>query len=91
MFVTVVVVLCKLAVAHQTIEPSNSCTPEEYRREQVVTDTDKDPRVDLIACQINSQVAIADWKQHHPVFFKGSWRIAKIKCVPGHYFPKGAI
>jgi hypothetical protein len=91
MYVTVIAVLCKLAVAHHTIEPSGDCTPEEYRREQVVTDTDKDARVDLFACQMGSQIAIADWKQHHPTFFGAQWRVAKIKCVPGHYFPKDAI
>ncbi|MCA1379423.1 hypothetical protein I6F34_01135 [Bradyrhizobium sp. BRP05] len=91
MFVTAVAVMCKLMVAHATLAPNSDCTSEEQMVEEIVTDTDKDPSVDFFACQIRSQVGVADWKSHHPIYFKDAWRVARIKCVPGHYEPRGSV
>lgn len=90
MFVTVVAVMCHLVVAAPTIAPDRDCTAEEARVEEIVTDSDKDERVDFFACQLG-QAPLADWKQHHPIYFKPAWRIGRIKCVPGHYEPRGSV
>lgn len=90
MFVTIVAVMCHLVVASRTIAADRDCTAEEARVEEIVTDTDKDASVDMSACQIG-QAPLADWKQHHPIYFKPAWRIGRVKCVPGHYEVKGSI
>jgi hypothetical protein len=91
MFVTVVAVLCKLVVASPTLAADTDCTAEEVRVEEIVTDSDRDANVDFFSCQIGSQIGVADWKSHHPIYFKNPWRVSRIKCVPGHYEIKGAI
>lgn len=90
MFVTVVAVMCKLMVAAPTIAPSADCTNEEARIEEIVTDSSMDERVDFFSCQIGNQAALADWKGKHPIYHKASWRIARVKCAPGHYEIKGS-
>jgi hypothetical protein len=58
--------------------------------EEIVTDTNLEPSLDSIqSCLIHSQIGIADWKAKHPIYAKPHWRIARIKCVPGHYAPGG--
>ena len=91
MFVTVVAVMCKMMVSHPTIAPSGDCTPEEAQVEEVVTSSDLDPSVDFMGCMIHSQIGISDWKQHNPRYFKDNYRVARIRCVPGHYVIKGEI
>lgn len=89
MYVTVVAVMCKLMVETRTIAPSNDCTPEEARIEEIVETTDQDPNMDVFACHIRSQIVVADWKKQHPIYFKDAWRVARVKCAPGKYTPKG--
>lgn len=90
MFVTVVAVMCKLAVAHATIAPDRDCTAEEMKVEEIVTDSSMDENVTFHGCMIHGQIGVADWKGKHPIYMKGSWRVARVKCAPGHYEPKGA-
>lgn len=90
MIVTVVAVMCKLAVAQATIAPDRDCTPEEVKIEEIVTDSDKDESFSFQGCMVG-QAQVADWKAHHPVYLKDEWRVARIKCVPGHYVIKGSI
>jgi hypothetical protein len=91
MFVTVVAVMCHLITAQATIAADGDCTAEEQRIEEIVTDTDRDDKINFFACMIGAQIALADWKAHHPIYFKAGWRISRIKCVPGHYEPKAAV
>jgi hypothetical protein len=89
MFVTVVAVLCHLITPVATIAPDRDCTAEESKIVEVVTDTDKDPEhLDFMGCQLG-QAALADWKKNHPTYFKNTWRIGRVMCVPGHYEPPG--
>lgn len=89
MFVTVVAVVCHLLVVPPTIAPDADCTAEEARVEEIVTTSELDPDIDFFKCQVQGQVGVADWKSHHPIYFKPSWRIARVKCVPGHYEIRG--
>lgn len=89
MFVTVVAVLCHLAVVHPTIAPAGDCTAEEASVEEIVTDTSMDDTVDFFSCQIHGQIGVADWKAHHPLYHSDTWRVARIKCAPGHYEIRG--
>ncbi len=91
MFATAVAVMCQLVVAEATLAPDTECTSEEMRFEAVVTDSDLDPRFDFMGCMVGSQINVADWKQHNPRFLKSSWRVARIKCVQGHYTVKNDI
>lgn len=88
MIVTVVAVMCKLVVAQPTIAPDRDCTAEEMKVEEIVTDSSMDDTLSLISCHLG-QPQIADWKGKHPIYMKDSWRIGRIKCVPGHYEIKG--
>jgi hypothetical protein len=88
MFVTVVAVMCKLMVANATLAPDRECTTEEQAVEEIVTDTSMDERVDFQGCMIHGQIGVAEWKSKHPVYFKDAWRVARIKCAPGHYQPR---
>lgn len=90
MFVTVVAVMCHLMVAHPTISPDRGCTAEEAKVEEIVTDTEKDASLNFQSCMIG-QANLANWKSNHPVYFKAEWRIGRVKCVPGHYEPRGEI
>jgi hypothetical protein len=91
MFVTVVAVMCHLVVAKPTIAPEADCTAEEAKIEEIVTDSSMDDNVDFNSCMIHSQIGLADWKGKHPIYFKSDWRIARVKCVPGHYSPRNAV
>ena len=91
MFVTVVAVLCRLVVADPTASPQGDCTPEEARVEEIVTDSSMDERVDFFSCQIGGQQALAQWKNSHPIYRRNDWRIARLKCCPGHYEIKGSV
>lgn len=91
MIATAVAVMCRLLVVHPTILPDRDCTAEEARVEEIVTDSDRDEHFDLFSCYLHSQIAIADWKKNHPIYFKAGWRIARIKCVPGHYVVRGSV
>lgn len=89
MFVTVVAVVCNLVVAKPTIAPDTDCTNEEARVEEIVTDSNMDDKVDFISCQIHGLIAVAEWKGKHPIYSKPTWRVARIKCVPGQYQLRG--
>lgn len=89
MFTTVAVVLCKLMVAQPTIAPDTDCTAEEARVEEIVTDSSMDDKVDFFSCQIHGQIGVAKWKSESPLYHGGRWRIARVKCVPGHYEIRG--
>lgn len=91
MYATVVVVMCKLLVSPPTLAPDGDCTAEETRVEEIVTDTDLDSHVDFFGCMIDHQMGAATWKAAHPIYGKRDWRIARIKCVPGHYEVKGRV
>jgi hypothetical protein len=88
MFVTVAVVMCHLLTPTRTIAPDRDCTAEEAKVVEIVTDSDRDEHVDFFSCQLG-QAPLADWKSHHPIYFKAGWRIGRIMCVPGHYEPPG--
>jgi hypothetical protein len=90
MIVTVVAVMCHMMVEQPTIAPDRDCTAEEARVEEIVTSSDMDPNVDFMSCMIHAQLGLADWKVKHPIYFKPSWRVGRVKCVPGHYEIKGA-
>jgi hypothetical protein len=89
MFVTVVAVLCKLAVAHATIAPDRDCTAEETRIEEIVTDSSMDDHLDFFSCQVHGQIGVADWKSKNPLYHGDQWRVARVKCAPGHYEIRG--
>jgi len=89
MFVTVVAVMCHVMIEKPTIAPDRDCTAEESRVEEIVTDSSLDDKVDFMGCMIHAQIGIAEWKSKHPIYLRGDWRIARIKCVPGHYEPRG--
>jgi hypothetical protein len=92
MFVTVVAIMCQLAVPLATIAPDRDCTAEETRVEEIVTDTDRDPEhLDFMSCMIHGQLGVAQWKIKHPIYFKDRWRVARTKCVPGHYELRGSV
>lgn len=89
MFTTVVAVMCHMMVEQPTIAPDRDCTAEEARVEEIVTDSDLDEHVDMFTCQSSGQAALAKWKSEHAVYHSGAWRVARVKCVPGHYEPAG--
>ena len=88
MFLTVVAVMCHLNVAHRTIAPDTDCTSEESRVEECITDSFMDNRVNFFSCMLHAQIAIATWKENHPIYRDNHWRVARIKCVQGLYKPK---
>lgn len=85
MFTTVVVVLCKLVVAHATIAPDRDCTAEEMRNEEIVTDSSMDDKVTFQSCMIHGQLGVAEWMGKHPTYARPGWRVGRVKCVPGRY------
>lgn len=89
MFVTVVAVMCKLAVAHATIASDRDCTAEELRVEEIVTDSSMDERINFHGCMIHGQIGVAEWKCKHPIYI--GWRVARVKCAPRHYTPKNDV
>ncbi len=91
MFTTVVTVLCHLLVSSPTLAPDTDCTSEEARVEEIVTDSSLDENMNFFTCMIHGQHGVADWKMNHPIYRSPSWRVARIKCVPGHYEIKGNI
>lgn len=84
MFVTVVAVMCHLAVATSTLAADPDCTAEEARVEEIVTDSSMDDQVDFFSCQLG-QAPLAKWKTGHPIYHRGDWRVGRIKCVAGRY------
>ncbi len=92
MFITVAVILCQsfTPIPPVNIPPPGECFANEISSEEIVTTSDLEPSLDSIqSCLMHSQIGIADWKSKHPIFSKPAWRITRIKCVPGHYEPKG--
>ena len=75
MQITIAVVLCH----------SLAAIPSPVCREEIVVKDD----MSMLPCT-TSQAAIADWKEK-TIFRGDSWQIARIKCVPGDYSPRGAI
>ena len=59
--------------------------PSPVCREEIIVKDD----MSMHACII-SQAAIADWKEK-TIFRGDSWKITRIKCIPGDYSPRGAI
>lgn len=88
MFVTVAVVLC-LKIAPGPLHLDRDCAPEEQTVEEIVTDSDMDEALDFHGCMIEGQIGVAKWKSENPVYRADKWRIARIKCIPGHYEVKG--
>lgn len=87
MFTTVVAVMCYLSAA-RTIAADRDCTDEEISVEEVVTDTNLTPELTFQGCMIG-QPAVAKWKSEHSLYHGDRWRVARIRCVPGHYEPRG--
>ena len=73
MFVTLVAVFCQLN--------SPICL------EKIIADSDMDARLTWMSCQIDAQQGITAWLKDNPEY--GNWRLAKWKCVPGHYIIPG--
>jgi ribosomal protein L31 len=91
MFLTVVAVLCHLNVGHRTIAPDTDCTSEESRVEECVTDSSMDNSLDFFSCMLHAQIAVANWKENHPMYRDSDWRVARIACVQGQYKPNETI
>jgi hypothetical protein len=77
MFTTLVVVLC-----HLTGPAAGACF------EKVVTNSDMDDSLSMQSC-VMGQAALAKWMSESPLYHTG-YLIERIKCIPGHYFPKDA-
>ena len=75
MFVTVVAVMCHLAAG------GSAC------QEEIVTDSDMTVGLTFMDCLAAAQAPLAKWKSEHPIFQREEYRIARYKCVPGHYRP----
>lgn len=90
MFVTVAVILC-MKVAPGPLYLDSDCAPQEQMVEEIVTDTTRDDSLDFQGCMIHAQIGVADWKAHHPIYHSDKWRIARIRCVPGHYEVRGRV
>lgn len=72
--ITLAVILCRIAIGIPI------CHEEIIAR----------GRMSLIACQMNNQPAVSEWKETSK--FKGKhWSIDKIYCGPGNYEKKDAI
>lgn len=78
MFITIAAVLC-----HLSGPAAGACV------EEIVTDSNMDDSLTMQSCMIG-QPAISHWMTTHPLYHSG-WRIERIKCVPGHYEPKGSV
>lgn len=89
MYVTVVAVMCHMLVARPTVFPDADCTSEEASIEEIITDSTIDEFADFFGCMVQGQIGAADWKSKHPLYHSSAWRIARIKCVPGHYELRG--
>jgi hypothetical protein len=85
---TVVAIMCHLNVAQRMLPANRDCTAEETRNEVVVTDNELDPKLDLFSCQSGGIISAADWKTHHPIYFKSDWRVGQIKCIAGRFTQK---
>lgn len=75
MLVTVVAVLCSLALQGACVE-------------EIVTDSNMDPEVTFQGCQIAGQIGISKWMSESPIY-RSRWRLERWKCVPGHYEIRG--
>jgi hypothetical protein len=90
MFVTVVAIMCKLIVPGP-MSADRDCAPQESRVEEIVTNSDLTPELTFIDCQIHGIANVAKWKSEHPLYHSDKWRIAQVKCAPGHYEIRGAV
>jgi hypothetical protein len=88
MFVTVVAVMCYLNGARAILPNAGECTAEEIGIEAIVVDTDLDPDLTFFDCQMGF-AKLAKWKGEHAIYHTDRWRIARVRCVPGHYEIKG--
>jgi hypothetical protein len=53
--------------------------------EKVVT-TSEQSGINMMACQVQGQIGIADWLANGPYH---EWKLQRYKCVMGKYIPKG--
>jgi hypothetical protein len=53
-------------------------------QEKVVTNSEQSG-INMISCQTQAQIGIADWLAHSPY---GQWKLKSYKCVIGPYTPK---
>lgn len=88
MIVTIAVVLC-LRLAPGPLHLDRDCAPEEQTIEEIVTDSSLDEDVTFQSCMVSGQIGVAAWKASHPIYRADKWRIARIRCVPGHYEIRG--
>lgn len=90
MFVTVVAILC-FQVAAGPLDLDTDCSPQEQTVEEIITDSTVDEFADFFGCMIQGQIGASKWKASHPIYHSDKWRIARIKCVPGHYEIHGRV
>jgi hypothetical protein len=83
MQITVVAVMCHTlgAITPQSVDT----LPDPVCREVIVIKDD----MPMQSCLL-SQPALADWKERS-IYRGDSWRISRIKCVPGDYMPKERV
>ncbi len=55
--------------------------------EEIVTDTSMS-ELTWQGCMITGQIGVAKWMSEHPIYHSG-WRLARWKCVAGHYNVQG--
>jgi hypothetical protein len=67
---TLVVTLCQIHGAALCVE-------------EIVTDSNIDPTLNAISCQVRAQQSFPEWIEEHPKYI--GWRVAKWKCVTGKY------
>jgi hypothetical protein len=83
MQITVVAVMCQTLGA---VVPQSVSTPTDPVCREVIVIKDE---MSLQACML-SQPALAEWKARS-IYSSDSWRISRIKCVPGAYAPKERV
>jgi hypothetical protein len=83
MQITVVVVVCHTIGAF--VPEAVGTVPGPVSREVIVIKDD----MPMQSCLL-SQPGLADWKERS-IYRGGSWRISRIKCVPGEYVPKERV
>jgi hypothetical protein len=92
MILSIVVTVCHLAMQNP-VDNDGFSDPDGLRpivstelcHEEVIVEAD----LPMQACLIG-QPQLADWKAHSR-FAGPQWRIARHRCVPGHYVVKDAI
>jgi hypothetical protein len=73
MFITIAVVICKLASPAPCVD-------------EIVTDSSMDDTLTLQSCMLG-QPMIAKWLSEHPLYHTG-YRVERWRCVPGKYQKK---